>query len=104
MGGTGSLKHREAVAQLHHEGIKLSFKLLKQDKEVVLKYLDARLGGKMPLSQGEDWQPFWIYRKALQSGVDEITPIKAINRQVRKLNIGPDEDGDEEDEEIEEDE
>ena len=73
--GLDALKNREAVAQLHREGILVSVnpmennddpsgpppnlpfleilteftnKLLKQDKKVVLKYLDQRIGDAMP--------------------------------------------------------
>ena len=73
--GLDALKNRDAVAQLHREGILVSVnpmennddpsgpppnlpfleilteftnKLLKQDKKVVLKYLDQRIGDAMP--------------------------------------------------------
>ena len=73
--GLDALKNRDAVAQLHREGILVSVnpmennddpsgpppnlpfleilaeftnKLLKQDKKVVLKYLDTRIGDAMP--------------------------------------------------------
>ena len=73
--GLDALKNREAVAQLHREGILVAVnpmennddpsgpppnlpfleilteftnKLLKQDKKVVLRYLDQRIGDAMP--------------------------------------------------------
>ena len=89
--GLDALKNREAVTKLHHEGIltavnplenpndpaapppnlpflelltEFTNKLLKQDKKVVLAYLDKRIAGGMPNSRGEDWQPLLMYRLA----------------------------------------
>merc|ERR1719208_440967 len=90
--GLDAVKNREAVASLHREGIlvasnpedpsggappNLAFleilteftgKLLKQDKKVVLNYLDKRIAGGVPNSRGEDWAPLHMYRNSLVHG------------------------------------
>ena len=43
-------------------------KLLKQDKKVVLGYLDKRVAGGVPNSRGDDWAPFNMYRNSLVHG------------------------------------
>jgi cohesin complex subunit SA-1/2 len=43
-------------------------KLLKQDKKVVLGYLDKRVAGGGPKSRGDDWAPFNMYRNSLVHG------------------------------------
>ena len=43
-------------------------KLLKQDKKVVLNYLDKRIAGGVPNSRGEDWAPLHMYRNSLVHG------------------------------------
>ena len=43
-------------------------KLLKQDKKVVLGYLDKRIAGGVPNSRGEDWAPLHMYRNSLVHG------------------------------------
>ena len=43
-------------------------KLLKQDKKVVLGYLDKRVAGGGPNSRGDDWAPFNMYRNSLVHG------------------------------------
>jgi len=106
--GLDALKNREAVAQLHREGILVAVtpmdnpndptpgaaplnlpfleilaeftnKLLKQDKKVVLNYLDRRIGQGMPSSHGEDWQPLVLYRNSLVHGEGEM-PTVTSNR------------------------
>ncbi|CAB4059132.1 STAG1_2 [Lepeophtheirus salmonis] len=42
-----------------------SNKLLKQDKKVILNYLDKRMSMGMPSSAREDWQPLLVYRNSL---------------------------------------
>merc|ERR1740128_364607 len=93
--GLDALKNREAVASLHREGIlvavnplenlddpagappNLAFleilteftdKLLKQDKKVVLGYLDKRIAGGLHGSRGEEWAPLHMYRNSLVHG------------------------------------
>ncbi|ODM98305.1 Cohesin subunit SA-1 [Orchesella cincta] len=93
--GLDAIKNREAITALHREGIlysvnplenpidstgpppNLAFleilaeftnKLLKQDKRVVLQYLDSRVGSAVPSSQGAQWQPLYTYRNSLMHG------------------------------------
>ncbi|XP_065924838.1 cohesin subunit SA-1 isoform X1 [Magallana gigas] len=100
--GLDQVKNREAVAAMHKEGIvfslhvdehhdlstpppNLSFleviceftnKLMKQDKKVVLHYLDKHLpGGMMPQSRSEEWQSLFTYRNSLSQGDGEVHPI-----------------------------
>ncbi|KAL5005539.1 hypothetical protein ScPMuIL_018995 [Solemya velum] len=99
--GLDQVKNREAVAAMHKEGIifslnctgnlynpnspppNLSFlevlceftnKLMKQDKKVVVAYLDKQLG-KVSQQTTDDWQPLWTYRNSLTQGEHEIHPI-----------------------------
>lgn len=124
--GLDALKNREAVAKLHHEGIltavhplenpsdpaapppnlpflelltEFTNKLLKQDKKVVLAYLDKRIAGGMPNSRGEDWQPLLMYRNSLVHGEGEtptVTSKRAYTRK-RKGRYGSDSDDDDDD-------
>merc|ERR1712020_203970 len=121
--GLDALKNREAVAQLHREGILLAVnplenpddptapppnlpfleilteftnKLLKQDKKVVLNYLDQRIGDAMPPSCGEDWQPLLMYRNSLVHGKGEMPAITAKRPHAGKRGAGDDEEEDEE--------
>jgi len=126
--GLDALRNREAVTQLHREAILFALtplenpddpagsppnvafleiaseftnKLLKQDKKVVLGYLDKRVSSaaSVPSSHGEDWQPLHMYRNSLISGEGEL-PAAVSKRpytRVRKRKAG--EDDDEEDEE-----
>lgn len=93
--GLDAIKNREAITALHREGIlfavnplenledptgpppNLTFleilaeftnKLLKQDKRVVLQYLDHRVASAVPSSQGAQWQPLYTYRNSLMHG------------------------------------
>jgi len=113
--GLDALKNREAVAQLHREGILVAVtpmenpndptgpppnlpfleilaeftnKLLKQDKKVVLTYLDRRIGQGMPSSHGEDWQPLVLYRNSLVHGEGEIAPLTSKRPYTRKRGGG----------------
>merc|ERR1719509_89962 len=124
--GLDAVKNREAVAKLHHEGIltavhplenpsdpaapppnlpflelltEFTNKLLKQDKKVVLAYLDKRIAGGMPNSRGEDWQPLLMYRNSLVHGEGEtptVTSKRAYTRK-RKGRYGSDSDDDDDD-------
>ncbi|XP_040580520.1 cohesin subunit SA-1 [Lepeophtheirus salmonis] len=108
--GLDALKNREAVAQLHKESIlisahlentedatgpppNLSFleiaaefsnKLLKQDKKVILNYLDKRMSMGMPSSAREDWQPLLVYRNSLLHGEGEMPIIPSKKPYSRK--------------------
>jgi cohesin complex subunit SA-1/2 len=90
--GLDALKNREAITALHRDAIlfatnplenpndptgpppNLAFleigaeftnKLLKQDKRMVLQFLDRILTMGMPSSRGEEWQPLILYRNSL---------------------------------------
>lgn len=102
--GLDQVKNREAVAAMHKEGIVFSLhvedenqdnqapprnisflevlceftnKLMKQDKKVVLSYLDKRIpGGGIPKNhRPEDWQSLITYRNSLNQGEHEVHPI-----------------------------
>lgn len=104
------MKNRDAVAALHREGIlftvtpienpsdplgpppNLAFleilneftnKLMKQDKRVVLNYLDRHIQASMPGTRSEDWQPLILYRNSLVHGEAEQAPVRAPGRQYR---------------------
>ncbi|CAG0905951.1 unnamed protein product, partial [Darwinula stevensoni] len=73
-------------------------KLLKQDKRVVLLYLDKRITVPVPSSRGEDWQALVTYRNSLMQGETDapaVTHRKAYTRRKR---------GQREEEEIEDEE
>jgi len=125
--GLDALKNREAVAGLHREGIlvavnplenpddpagappNLAFleilteftgKLLKQDKKVVLGYLDKRVAGGMPNSRGEDWAPLHMYRNSLVHGEADLGGVTGggqAKRQYNKKRRKSAEEGEEED-------
>merc|ERR1712203_324890 len=123
--GLDALKNREAVAQLHREGILVSVnpvennddpsgpppnlpfleiltefsnKLLKQDKKVVLGYLDKRIEGAVPSSQAEEWQPLLVYRNSLVHGEGEVPVVPSKRPYARKRKAyGSDDDDDDDD-------
>lgn len=94
--GLDQIKNRESITSLHRAGIlfavtypqeqyedpsspppcllfleilnEFTNKLLRQDKKVVLSFLDRRTGGGMPSSRTEDWAPLVQYRAALVHG------------------------------------
>ncbi|RXG56416.1 Cohesin subunit SA-2, partial [Armadillidium vulgare] len=109
--GLDAVKNREAVTALHREGILFSVsplenpndptgpppnllfleilteftnKLLKQDKRVVLAYLDRRIATGMPSSRGEDWQPLLTYRNSLVHGEGDQPPQTSRRAYTRK--------------------
>ncbi|KAK6195975.1 hypothetical protein SNE40_001290 [Patella caerulea] len=99
--GLDQVKNREAVAAMHKEGIVFSLqpadgdpeghvppnlpflevlceftnKLMKQDKKVVLGYLDNHIPGGFAAARGDEWQPYFTYRNSLTQGDGEINPI-----------------------------
>ncbi|KAK3094501.1 hypothetical protein FSP39_002578 [Pinctada imbricata] len=116
--GLDQVKNREAVAAMHKEGIlfslsvdehhnvstpppNLSFleviseftnKLLKQDKKVVVQYLDKHVPvGMLPQAKDAEWQSFFTYRNSLTQGDHEVHPVtlKQVQqrRQKRKADI-----------------
>ncbi|XP_045471555.1 cohesin subunit SA-1 [Harmonia axyridis] len=109
--GLDAVKNREAITALHRAGIlfavtgseapddptgpppNLSFleilseftnKLLKQDKRVVLAFLDRRIHTGMPSSRGEDWQPLLLYRNSLLHGESDALPTTSKRAYGRK--------------------
>lgn len=52
-------------------------KLLKQDKRMVLQFLDRILTMGMPSSRGEEWQPLLLYRNSLVHGETDLPPQTA---------------------------
>jgi cohesin complex subunit SA-1/2 len=126
--GLDAVKNREAITALHRQGIlfavssqdgaevdptgpppNLSYleilseftnKLLKQDKKVVLNFLDKHLQAGMPSSRGEDWQPLLLYRNSLLHGETDIVPVtskRAYTRR-RKDHVAEEEEADDGDE------
>jgi len=122
--GLDALKNREAVASLHREGIlvaaspleprepggappNLAFlevlteftgKLLKQDKKVVLGYLDKRVAGGLHGARGDDWAPLHMYRNSLVHG-EEAGAVVARRpyQRKRRRSGGSDDDPDDAD-------
>lgn len=98
--GFDAIKNREPVIALHRAGIlfavgdvpedpvaaptRLLFlevlnefnnKLLKQDKKVILSFLDRRISPAMPSSRAEEWQPLALYRNSLLHGETDQAPV-----------------------------
>jgi len=123
--GLDALKNREAVASLHREGIlvaanplenpndpagappniafleiltEFTGKLLKQDKKVVLGYLDKRVTGGLHGSRGDEWAPLHMYRNSLVHG-EEAGPVVVSKRpyQRKRRRSGDDDDDDPDD-------
>ncbi|XP_073982200.1 stromal antigen isoform X1 [Rhodnius prolixus] len=109
--GLDAVRNREAVTVLHREGIlfavssgenlddptgpppnlpfleiltEFTNKLLKQDKRIVLNYLDRRITMGMPSSRGEDWQPLLLYRNSLVHGETDQPPVTSKRAYTRK--------------------
>ena len=112
--GLDAVKNREPIIAVHRAGIlfavqeipddptaaptrllfleilnEFTCKLLKQDKKVVLSFLDRRIAPGMPSSRSEEWQPLVAYRNALLHGDTSdqqvITTKKAYTRRRREL-------------------
>ncbi|XP_043289735.1 cohesin subunit SA-2 isoform X2 [Venturia canescens] len=110
--GLDAVKNREAITALHRAGVLFAItppdgveldptgpppnlpfleilaeftnKLLKQDKRVVLNFLDKRLQAGMPSSRGEDWQPLLLYRNSLLHGETDQVPITSKRAYTRR--------------------
>jgi len=122
--GLDALKNREAVASLHREGIlvaanplenprdpggappNLAFleilteftgKLLKQDKKVVLGYLDKRVAGGLHGSRGEEWAPLHMYRNSLVHGEEAGGGVVLAKRPYQRKRRRSDDDDDDPD-------
>lgn len=118
--GLDAIKNREAIIALHRAGIlfavsevpddpvaapsRLLFleilneftnKLLRQDKKVVLSFLDRRVAPGMPSSRGEEWQPLVTYRNSLLHGDSDQPPIPAKKAYARRRRDHDDEDDEE---------
>lgn len=112
--GLDAVKNRDAITALHREGILFSVnplenpndptgpppnlafleilseftnKLLKQDKRVVLQFLDHRVGSATPSSQGAHWQPLYSYRNSLMHGESDHPAPTAKRAYTRKRNV-----------------
>jgi len=125
--GLDAVKNREAVTILHREGILVAVnplenpedaagappnlpfleilteftnKLLKQDKKVLLDFLDRRIAGGVPSSRSEVWAPLHMYRNSLVHGEGESMPPppkKAYQRRRKRSGSDDDDDPDDED-------
>ncbi|RZF44789.1 hypothetical protein LSTR_LSTR000741 [Laodelphax striatellus] len=112
--GLDAIKNREAITALHRDGIlyavstgdsvedptgpppnlpfleiltEFTNKLLKQDKRIVLSFLDRRITAGMPSSRGEDWQPVFTYRNSLVHGETDqplVTSKRAYTRKKKE--------------------
>lgn len=118
--GLDAVKNREAITALHRAGIlfavtgienttddptgpppnlpfleiltEFTNKLLKQDKRVVMSFLDRRITTGMPSSRGEDWQPLLLYRNSLLHGETDQLPTTSKRAYGRKRHKSPDSD------------
>ncbi|XP_074605463.1 stromal antigen isoform X2 [Brevipalpus obovatus] len=126
--GLDNQKNRDAVARLHREGIHFCFekldnpydplgpppnlpfleilsefsnKLMKQDKKVVLSYLDKCVQSALPGIHNDEWQPLMTYRSSLIQHNEFDLPLnRAPGRQYRgkrRARENEDEEGGEED-------
>lgn len=111
--GLDALKNREAITALHRDGVlfatnplenpndptgpppnlaileilaEFTNKLLKQDKRMVLQFLDRILTMGMPSSRGEEWQPLLLYRNSLVHGESDLPPQTARRAYGRRRN------------------
>ncbi|XP_055376196.1 cohesin subunit SA-2 [Condylostylus longicornis] len=121
--GLDAVKNREPMIALHRAGIlfavqeipedpvaapsnllfldilnEFTNKLIKQDKKVMLSFLDRRISPGMPSSRSDEWQPLVSYRNSLLHGESDQTqaPKKAYNRK-RADHDDEDEEDDEHD-------
>lgn len=79
-------------------------KLLKQDKRVIMNFLDRRVASAgLSSSRSEDWQPLVVYRNSLLHGEsDHPAPIPTrkpayTRKRARDYNEDDDEDNDDSD-------
>ncbi|GAB6019831.1 hypothetical protein CHUAL_001371 [Chamberlinius hualienensis] len=107
--GLDQVKNRDAVAALHRESIifaltplenpddpggpppnmafleilcEFTNKLMKQDKKVILSFLEQRLAPS-PTCRGDEWQPYAMYRTSLLHGEGDMPIPKPAARQYR---------------------
>lgn len=106
-----AVKNREAITALHRAGIlfavsaaenpedptlpppnlpfleilsEFTNKLLKQDKKLVMTFLDRRTTTGLASSRGEDWQPLLLYRNSLLHGETDTLPTTSKRAYGRK--------------------
>ncbi|XP_055322653.1 cohesin subunit SA-1 isoform X2 [Sitodiplosis mosellana] len=122
--GLDAVKNREAIISLHRAGIlfavqnnndaiddpsapppcllfleilnEFTNKLLKQDKKVVLNFLDRRISSGIPSSRVEDWQPLLNYRNSLMHGETDQVPVTSKRAYTKRRK---EQDANEEDDE-----
>lgn len=107
--GFDAIKNREPIIALHRAGIlfavgdvpedpvaapkrllflevlnEFNHKLLKQDKKVILNFLDRRISPGMPSSKPEEYQPLTLYRNSLVHGETDQAPVSSKRAYVRK--------------------
>jgi len=125
--GLDHQKNREAIAAFHREGIHFTFntienpddplgpppnipfleiisefsnKLLKQDKKIVLNYLDKYLQKSLPGARNDQWQQLLSYRSSLQQTNELDMPLNTLNtRQSYSRGQNDDQDAEMNDEE-----
>ncbi|GBP12511.1 Cohesin subunit SA-2, partial [Eumeta japonica] len=66
-------------------------KLLKQDKKVILNFLDRRISPGMPSSKPDDYQPLNLYRNSLLHGETDQAPVSSKRAYARKRRDHDDE-------------
>ncbi|XP_017860100.1 PREDICTED: cohesin subunit SA-1 [Drosophila arizonae] len=121
--GFDALKNRESVAAIHRGGIyfaankqpddpvraptrilflevlnEFNYKLLKQDKKVIMAFLDKVIPPGMPSSRAEEWQPLILYRNSLLHGETDQAPVVTRRAYTRKRRDHDEDDEEEEDE------
>lgn len=107
--GFDALKNRDSVAVIHRGGIyfaankqpddpvraptrllflevlnEFNYKLLKQDKKVIMAFLDKVIPPGMPSSRAEEWQPLVLYRNSLLHGETDQAPVATRRAYTRK--------------------
>lgn len=117
--GFDAIKNREPIIALHRAGIlfavhdipedpsaapsRLLFlevlnefnnKLLKQDKKVILNFLDRRVSPGIPSSKAEEWQPLVLYRNSLLHGETDQPPPQATKKAYHRKRRDHDDDDD----------
>ncbi|XP_035908053.1 cohesin subunit SA-1 [Anopheles stephensi] len=123
--GLDAVKNREAITVFHRAGIhfavtssneeqddpsaappciaflevlsELTNKLIKQDKKLILTFLDRRLKAGIPSSRSEDWQPLVTYRNSLLHGESDQLPVTSKRAYTRKKKDADHDDEDEHD-------
>ncbi|XP_053673037.1 cohesin subunit SA-1 [Anopheles nili] len=122
--GLDAVKNREAITVFHRAGIhfavmaneelddpsaappciaflevlsELTNKLIKQDKKLILTFLDRRLKAGIPSSRSEDWQPLVTYRNSLLHGETDQLPVTSKRAYTRKKKDADHDDEDDHD-------